>query len=425
MTDKDENRMSGAPPDDLSREQLEYLWKDIPEEFRANKQHRPATIQQLRDFLEQLSCLHPRQAALALGDESGQQDWEASVEQMEQATDHECPTGTTQNRSNLFKASEVPEFTSTREYDDFRSSLKMFFQSTEAPSRHEYGTALLRILGTFKDPIARQAAKGWDVSKLVHHNSWPITWNSFLSALDDKFQSATLLQDTTVEWKRCRPKPEDKPVEFFNRFEALTTQLIDVKQRTGAPALTDPEISERLLTVLPPYLTIDARKQFGQKGELLEAKDFKELRKYFEISWAYLPKPAATGHNTTRNFQTASGKAAPAHNHITANKDKQYLCGFYGSYDTTPAVPMKFRGSIFADPRNPANNAENLSRKKLCCDAGLCINCRRDRSQHPTIGANFKPIVMNPTARLGPANPESPTNDQGQRLLEAPPSTPA
>jgi hypothetical protein len=421
-----EDRMSGAPPGDLTREQLEYLWKDIPEKFRATKKLRPATIQQLRDFLEQLSCPHPYQAACALGDESGQQEWDASLEQMNNLASHTCrPTQNSEERSRLFKASEVPEFTSTREYDDYRSSLKMFFLSTEAPASYEYGTALLRILGTFKDPVARQAAKGWDVSTLIHPTSWPITWNSFLAALDDKFQSATLLQDTVVEWKRCRPKPEEKPVEFFNRFEALTTQLIDVKERTAAPAMTDSEISERLLTVLPAYLTTDARRQFGQKGELLESKKLKELRKYFEISWAYLPKPAATGHNTTRNFQTASGKAAPAHNHITAKEPKTYLCGFHGNYDTSPAVPAKFRGSIFADPRNPANNAENLARKKLCCDAGLCINCRRDHSQHPTIGSNFKPIHMNPTARRGPANSESPTNDQGQRLLEAPPAIPA
>jgi hypothetical protein len=425
MGTPEENRMSGTPPKELNKEQLEYLWKDIPEEFRASKKLRPATIQQFRDFLEQLSCPHPNQAAQALGDESGQQEWDASLEQMTNLASHVCRTSNTEERSRLFKASEVPEFTNTREYDDFRSSLKMFFLSTEAPASHEYGTALLRILGTFKDPTARQAAKGWDVSKLVHTTSWPITWNSFLSALDDKFQSATLLQDTTVEWKRCRPKPEDKPVEFFNRFEALTTQLADVKLRTGAPALTDSEISERLLTVLPPYLTIDARRQFGQKGELLETKDFKELRKYFEISWAYLPKPAATGHNTNRNFDTAKGRAGPAHNHTSAKEAKQYLCGFYGHYDTTPAVPAKFRGSIFADPRNPGNNAENLARKKLCCDAGLCINCRRDRSQHPTIGANFKPILMNPMTRRGPANLESPTNDQGQLLLESPTPIPA
>jgi hypothetical protein len=421
---KPEDRMSGTPPKDLTHEQLEYLWKDIPEEFRAAKKLRPATIQQLRDFLEQLTCPHPYQAARALGDESGQQEWDASLEQMTNLSSHVCqPNPNPEERSRLFKASEVPEFTSTREYDDYRSSLKMFFLSTEAPAAYEYGTALLRILGTFKDPVARQAAKGWDVSTLIHPTSWPITWNSFLAALDDKFQSATLLQDTVVEWKRCRPKPEEKPVEFFNRFEALTTQLIDVKERTAAPAMTDSEISERLLTVLPAYLTTDARRQFGQKGELLESKKLKELRKYFEISWAYLPKPAATGHNTTRNFQTASGKAAPAHNHVTAKEPKTYLCGFHGNYDTSPAVPARFRGSIFADPRNPANNTENLARKKLCADAGLCINCRRDQSQHPTIGSNFKPIHMNPTARRGPANHESPTNDQGQRLLEAPPTT--
>jgi hypothetical protein len=384
---------SGIMPDPLSSEQVRFIWNQIPLDYRHGGYADPTTSEELVTALHNVLCNHPREAAVALGNEDGTQEWEASIEQMENASTHVCDTtgnATTRSRSTLFKASEVPEFTNTREYDDFRSSLKMFFQSTEAPARHEYGTALLRILGTFKDPVARQAAKGWDVSELINPRSWSITWNLFIAALDDKFQSETLLQDTTIEWKRCRPKDTERPVDFFNRFEALTTQLTDVRQRTGAPALAHHEVTERILTVLPPYLTTEARRQFGQKGELLESKTPKELRKYFEISWAYLPKPTATGHNTRNNFQTGATRSAPTYD-MTTPAVKPRACGLTVSYETSPPVPHPARGSLYPDPKEPSKDAANLARHAYCLSHDLCQRCRRPRNQHSG-NAVFQPV---------------------------------
>jgi hypothetical protein len=432
MGTPEENRMSGLPPKDLTQEQLEYLWKDIPEEFRAGKRLRPATIQQFHDFLEQLLCPHPSQAARALGDESGQQEWDASLEQMTNLSGHVCANlaaAALAPSSRLFKVTEIPELSDTKKYEEYRRNLQRFLRANDDPAPHEYGKALERILQQVTDKTANVASATWDTQELTKP-TWAETTEHLIRSFDEKFQNHNLLEDSLLAWHHLRIKEGDDVNEFFNKFEAAADQYKLAQIRTNIPAevrVTMPMVTARLIQILPAYLRNALKMRLSGKTpkQLPETMNLKELRTEIEDLWRYMPKPAATGHNTTRNFQTASGKAAPVHNHITAKEPKTYLCGFHGNYDTSPAVPAKYRGSIFADPRNPANNSENLARKKLCADAGLCINCRRDHSQHPTIGSNFKPIHMNPTARRGPANTESPTNDQGQRLLEAPPTTPA
>lgn len=423
MAPSSPERMSGLPPSDLTREQVITIWDQIPSAYKNSKHSSPRTTSELVSALQGLFCNHPREAALALGDQSGEQEWDASIEQMEISASHRCPDNTSTHpggRSTLFKASDVPRFTSTKEYDDFRSSLLMFLQSTEYPAPHEYGMALLRILSTFEDPVAKQAAKGWNVQPLVHRSSWEITYRQFLQALDDKFQSATLLQDTKLEWMRCRPKEGEKPTDFFNRFEALTAQLMDVQERTNAPVLSDTVITERILMILPRYLTDDARQNVARTGEMLELKTPKELRKYFEISWAYLPKPAATGHNTKSNYQTGTSRNAPAQSGQSRNETKQRQCGLIVSYDDAPAVPESLRGSLFPDPKNPQNNAANSARRQRCAQHQVCTYCRRPQTEHHASGPNFKVVTMPPTTRAALAATPLPES----RQIEAPPSAP-
>jgi hypothetical protein len=394
---------SGIMPDPITPEQVRFIWNQVPIDYRRQGYPDPTSSEELVTALHNILCEHPHEAAIALGDETGNQEWEASIEQMETAAQHQCTATTIPGRSTLFKASEVPKFTSTKEYDDFRSSLLMFFQSTEKPAPSEFGTALLRILSTFEDPVAKQAAKGWNVSTLCHRSSWEITYRQFLQALDDKFQSATLLQDTKIEWMKCRPKENERPTDFFNRFEALTTQLLDVQERLGAPQISDTIVSERLLLILPRYLTDDARQNVARTGEMLELKTPKELRKYFEISWTYLPKPAATGHNTKANYHTGNTRSTPAHDMITPDV-KPRACGLTVSYETSPPVPHAARGSLYPDPKNPANDAANLARHSYCLSQNLCQRCRRPRSQHSG-HAIFQPVkpLRNNAVRQTPA----------------------
>jgi hypothetical protein len=406
-------------PNALTQEQVQTIWNQIPESLRHSKEAAPTTSVELLQALRNLvSCQHPEELAHTLSAPDSQ-DWEISIGQVQDLLDQPAQAPSVINgRSTLFKASDIPRFTNTKEYDDFRSSLLLFLQSTEYPARHEFGMALVRILSTFEDPVARQAAKGWDTRRLIHPTSWEITYNSFIQALDDKFQSATLLQDTKIEWMKCKPKPDEKPSDFFNRFEALTSQLQDVQIRMNAPVLSDVVITERLLLVLPRYLTDDARQTFARTGDMLELKTPRELRKYFEISWTYLPRPAATGHNTKTNYQTANNRNTP----ITQgrNEVRPRPCGLIVSYDSSPAVPEALRGSLYPDPRNPSNDIGNAARRQRCAQQNVCTYCRRPQAEHQSSGPNFKPVTLDSRIRQTPAVPVIPE----ERRLTAPP-TPA
>jgi hypothetical protein len=384
---------SGMFQGQLTAADCKVIWNALPAEYRhlQEGENAPSTsVELIAMLMNNVRCFHVEENHDDLGDLAQGLDWEVNREVVRGLAGHECPAHqVSTTRSTLFKASEVPKFTNTKEYDDYRSSLLMFFQSTETPARHEFGTALLRILSTFEDPTAKQAAKGWNVRPLCHTSSWEITYRQFLAALDDKFQSATLLQDTKIEWMKCRPRENERPTDFFNRFEALTTQLQDVQARLGAPELSPTVVSERLLLVLPRYLTDDARQNVARTGEMLELKSPKELRKYFEISWTYLPKPAATGHNTKANYQTGNTRAAPVAQ--GGNEPRQRKCGLFNSYETSPAVPHALRGSLYPDPKNPDRDAANLARHADCLRQNLCQSCRRPRNQHP-VGTNFQEI---------------------------------
>lgn len=416
---------SGMFQGSLTEPDCQVIWNSIPQEYRHlhEGEESPKTSVELISYLmNRVRCFHVEENADDLDSLANGLDWETNREIVRGLTEHECPPthASYTPRSTMFKASEVPEFTSTKEYDDFRSSLLMFFQSTEAPAPHEFGLALLRILSTFKDPTAKQAAKGWNVRPLCHTSSWEITYRQFLQALDDKFQSATLLQDTKIEWMKCRPKDGERPTDFFNRFEALTTQLQDVQTRLGAPELSPTTVSERLLLILPRYLTDDARQNVARTGEMLELKTPKELRQYFEISWTYLPKPAANGHNTKTNYQTGNTRSANASYDTTTPERKTRACGKTVSYEDSPSVPNAARGSIYPDPRNPARDAENLARHAYCISHDLCQRCRRPRSQHnaPAIFQPIKPLRSG-NVRQTPAT-QAPLIPEDHRLEAAP-----
>jgi hypothetical protein len=417
---------SGMMPNPLSPEQCTFIWNQIPAALKhlPEGSSAPTTSEGLVQALNHsVSCNHPIEAANAL-ELSLDTPWDVSLDQMINLTTHECPEPEEtilSSSSRLFRASDVPEFTDNKDYDGFRGSLLSFFQSEDPPRKSEYGRALLRVLGTFKDPIARSAAKNWNVQPLLK-NTWEATYQSFLTALDQKFESKTVLQDTKIEWLKCRPKNDEKPAEFFNRFEAITENLKGVQIRKGAPVLSDSIITERLLLVLPRYLVDDARKDSAKTGQMIELQTPRELRDLFEVTWTYLPKPAAHGHNTSNKYDTSNPARANARQtgaqdpSKTAKEPKTYPCGFYGNYDTSPPVPMNLRGSIFPDPRDPSKANENLARKKLC--EGKCINCRRNREQHQTNGTNFRPITLNANARQTIATPPQ------QLQIEAAPSRP-
>jgi hypothetical protein len=407
---------SGMFDGELTPENVRTIWNQIPVASRNQQPGAldPTTAVELLEALRHVGqCQHPRQAAQVLGDESGAQDWDTSLTQMDQLYHHQCPepeevaeTGT----SKLFRSSDVPSFKDDKDYDGFRGSLVSFLQSEDPPRRSEYGRALLRILSSIEAPSARIAAKNWNVQNLIRP-TWAATCHEFLTALDRKFESQTILQDSKIAWMACRPKESEKPSEFFNRFEGLTSQLQDVQRRKNAPVLSDSIITERLLLILPRYLTNNARIHFAQQGRLMELQTPEELRKYFEVTWTYTPRPAATGHDTKSRFKTASASPAPAN--TAANNVKERQCGIIASYDTYPAVPMEARGSLMPDS-DPAKSAANAARRQYCAQRKLCLFCRRAQSEHQASAPRFKPVTIQGNARPAPAQIHAPIPEQLQ-----------
>jgi len=412
---------SGMISGQISEGDCATIWNNVPPLFRIplGNHPTPKTSVELMESLALLRCLHPTELARALGDFSGEQDWETSIGMVTDLQNHECPRNTpapaNPTQSRLFKASDVPEFTNTQDYDGYRSSLLMFFQSEDAPAQHEFGRALLRILGTFKDPTARSAAQGWDVTNLIHPN-WEETYQAFLLALDKKFQSATILEDSMTNWMKCRPKPEEKPSDFFNRYEASVTQLTSVQTRSGIPPNERAGrmlITNRLLQVLPKYLVDDLRLSLSrqQPPRMIEMLSLEELRPLMERSWAYLPKPA--NHNRPGNNPQGRVRSTAA-----TNETKPRQCGLIVSYDSNPPVPQNLRGAIYPDNRNPEKNAANLARRRIAANQRVCEYCRRPASQHQAVGTNFKQVTMTdqPTTRAAITAPPP------RLLLEAAPS---
>jgi len=409
----EERGTSGMFTGTLTPEQCKFLWNQIPLEFRKHKEQEPMTSEDLvRALLHNISCAHPSQAARVLGDETGQQDWDTSLTQMDLLAHHECPEPeetNTSSGSKLFRSSDVPTFKDDKDYDGFRGMLVAFLQSEDPPRRSEYGRALLRILSSIEAPSARIAAKNWNVQNLIRP-TWAGTCQEFLTALDRKFESQTILQDSKIAWMACRPKDNEKPSEFFNRFEGLTAQLQDVQRRKNAPVLSDSIITERLLLILPRYLTNNARIHFAQSGQLMELQTPEELRKYFEVTWTYTPRPAATGHDTKSRFKTANASPAPAH---AANNVKERQCGIIASYDTSPPVPQEARGPLMPDA-DPAKSAANNARRHFCAQRKLCLYCRRSQSEHQASAPRFKPVTLQGNARPAPAQVQAPIPNQLQ-----------
>jgi hypothetical protein len=149
---------------ELTPRDCAIIWNHIPEELRQLPEGVDplSNSVELIDALRNLRCYcYPQELAQALG-LAKETDWATSLESLHSLVEHQCPvtTITPETGSRLFKASDVPVFANTADYEGFRRSLLMFFKSEDAPHSHDYQRALLRVLISFKDPIARAAARG-------------------------------------------------------------------------------------------------------------------------------------------------------------------------------------------------------------------------------------------------------------------------
>jgi hypothetical protein len=216
--------MSNTSEIELTPRDYATIWNHIPEKLRRLPEgaHPPSTFVELADALRHLgSCRHPQELAQALG-LAEETDWATSLESLRGLVEHRCPvtTITPETRSRLYKASDVPVFANTADYEGFRSSLLMFFQSADAPLPHDYERALLRVLISFKDPIAHKAALYWDVTPFIS-DDWTSTYTVFVAFLDSKFQSITILDDIR----------DDCIEDDLDSLVAATTRIMEIARR--------------------------------------------------------------------------------------------------------------------------------------------------------------------------------------------------
>jgi hypothetical protein len=381
----------------LSASDVSTIWNQIPASLRLRKENAPATSIELLDALAHLGCNHPIALAVALGDLSGNQNWDDSINQVNDLYNHECPRipanqGNIYQTVKLFKASDVPKFTDTKLYNRYRGQLKRFLRTVNPPMPEDYGRALEIVLTTFEDKTAAAVALGWNVD-LALRDTWEETINAFLQGLDDKFESTDILAETIKAWMACHPLPGENASEFFNRFEAVTAEYSDVQQRKGIPAnfqIGPAVVTNRLIQLMPSYVRNSVRLALSQQtpSREIEMMTPTELRPLFEKAWIYATryeKPAPHANNRPRVA------AAPASN-TGPNEIKPRACGNIVSYDSQPRVPDVARGSLYPDKKNSANDAANAARRKYCFDHRLCVYCRRPQAQHQAVGTNFTPL---------------------------------
>lgn len=349
--------------------------------------------------------LSARDLALELGDATGSQTLEESLQQIRDLrnADHPMPPPPPLAPARLFRASDVPKFTDNSKYEDFRSSLSMFLQSCDEPEPADYPRGLMRIIATFEDPVARAASQGWDVTPCIRQN-WILTKKAFLAALDSKFASATVLEDAIVEFMRVHPKESESASSFFNRFEAAVARRRAIETRKNVTKVSDETVAARLLAILPRHLVDDLRLSYARRGEIIEMKTPEDLRPEFERTWAYVPAPYKPPKASTPAARQRAAPALPS----AGNQVTQRRCGLVVSYDSAPAVPTDLRGGLYPSPRNnPQQNSQNAARRAIAASRHVCEYCRRPRSEHHASGPNFKAVTATdpPRTRAAPFAP--------------------
>jgi hypothetical protein len=393
------------------------VWQAIPESIRGSEPE-PQDLATLNAFLTRIplgSCTHPTELGTVLNNPA--QEWNTSLDVVRDLmTAAPPPAQVTEARTKLFKTSEVPEFKDTTQYEAFRTQLKSFFQAEDEPAPHEFGRAMRRVLTSFKDPVAIAAQAGWDISPLVHH-TWTQTQEAFLSALDKKFQKATILEDAIADYMKCRPKESELPSDFFNRFEAVTNQRREIEKRKGMTPeqqLSDQAVTSRLLAVVPRYLVDNVRLAMARNGQILEVQPLSVLRPEFERAWAYVQPPPPKNPRPTPANPQGRQRQGPARQTPTAgmNEVKERTCGLIVSYDTAPAVPAALRGSLYS-PTDPGSAA----RRSLASRMKVCEYCRRPKDQHQPSGPRFKEVTPGTAvSRSAPAQPRQPSPPPGPRV---------
>jgi hypothetical protein len=327
-------------------------------------------------------------------------------------TEPQTPGIAARAEAALFKVSDVPKFEKRSDYTSYRVALQLFFDGTVAPPADLFGTALNRIMASWTDPTVRQAAVGWkNAPLLINANGslrpWGEVTKAFLLACDKKFLSSVAYENATRAWYAVRARENMDPLDFFLDFEAAANTLNEMSEIFGLPKLSDHEINSQLLRVIPAFVRDSLRHSLKMMfpPRRPETLDFNNLRERIIDTWSYAPKPSAAAPRARTNRagtppgQTSGSSSAlvVSGQNAPRNEARMRQCGLVVSYDTAPAVPSRLRGPIYD---NGTPNPEISARREACVQAGVCEYCRRPRSEHHAVSANYKEI---PRANRGSA----------------------
>ena len=421
---------------------IDSLWSQLPEEIKEGKDV-PTNPEELRSFIMSLlrtplattaGCQHPPQLAAALRDPLTQ-SWETSITRVVDLVDLEAPppAPVASSEGSLWKASDLPEFEKIERYESYREQLVRTFSAYPEPRREHFGPALNRIVASWKNEEVRNVSAYWDMDLILVRpirdaitqapvfdpntghpltiaRSWIEIQEAFLEACDDKFKQVTLLEDNIKDLNRVHPKAGESPNVFLLRFEAAVAKRRSAERRSSLPIMTDAQVRERLVQVIPDHVRSALRASFAMQAppRMLERLTYQQLKQPLINAWVYTPNPAPAPRPRTNEVsrRPQGGRPAPVQQDAQVRTRR---CGLNCSYDNpAPAVPNELRGAIYHSDRNGDSvNAAAADRNQRCIRAGVCESCRRPRNAHQSgqVFQTIRPFAQNLRALPAPRQP--------------------
>lgn len=362
-------RMSLDPTPGIN---LAAFWTDIPEAVRGNSPM-PTSEDDARAFLRSLTnvhsnpnhCTHPVELATTLN--KPQQNWQDSLEEVEQLVLQPAPAAPTgipvfmtktapTPEQGLFKSTEVPSLTKKSNYWTWRSATQRFLEGVTVRDDQVH-FALTRIVGRFEGEVTERASN-WNL-RTISHLPWTQAYALFFAELDRMFLAPDYYNKELAKFYSCKPTPGQTAQDFLGSFQTRVQTLNAVANVQNEPPLDDREIARQLLRIIPGNI----RGILQMHEEHVNALSLDRLIHRLTTLWNNAPT-TLTGSSNNQNKNTTSRAAIPSettHSFGTCNKP---------CWGTSPEVPQEKRG--LARPGG-------ILRKEL---KDVCLKCRRGKAAH-------------------------------------------
>jgi hypothetical protein len=233
-----------------------------------------------------------------------------------------------------------------------------------------------------------------DVSTFVRP-TWKQTYEAFLAYTDATFLPSNLYQLCIIEWRKIHGKKGQSAQDFLLEFESALWSLNEAADYRKIPRPSAGEITRQLTAALPNHVRDEILKFLPD----FEEHPYDHYRARLQDIWLRTAWPDSSRHSAPapRARLTNASPAQAVHPRRDNNDTRMRRCGLVVSYDTAPAVPAHLRGSIYADDNRDLNLLrEIVTRRNACIQANVCEYCRRPRSEHHAVSAQFKEINRSP-----------------------------